>query len=76
MSKGNGDKIELIKVSIAGGNMVVDFGKHNIALLSHALRVAGLHLDDMIVEKEIVAEESEKPKIVIPPNILDKLRGR
>ena len=79
----NGKKvIGLVKVELIDGNMVVSFGGGlNTALISHALRIASLELDNQI----IAAQQKPQSSIeVAPPNfkpivgqdIVDRIRRR
>jgi len=70
MSNNGKPKIEILKVTIQDGSMRVEFGKVNSALLSHAIRMASLHLDNMLIG----SEQEDKKIVSAPPNIIDKLR--
>lgn len=60
----NGKKpIELIRVELVDGSMNVNFGKVNAALISHALRIASLELDN-----QIIAAQQPSTIEVAPPN--------
>lgn len=73
----NGKKsYELIKVTLIDGSMQIDFNHDvNISLISHALRIASLELDNQIIA-------SQQPKLVQPStsipivgqDILDRIR--
>lgn len=69
----NGKVITLLSVTLENGAMSVNLGhKCNIALISHALRLANLHVDNAIIS-------SQAPKdspIIEPPKggIISRLR--
>ncbi len=55
MSKDNGTGRKLlVKVDLVGGKMDVVFGRDigNIALVSHALRLANLELDNILIGQQ------------------------
>ena len=69
----NGKVITLMSVTLENGSISVNFDqKVNMALVSHALRLANLQLDNAI----IAAEASKKSSIIAPPKggITDRLR--
>ena len=68
----NGDGKVLVKVELGNGGIRATFGQCNLALISHALRVASLELDNIIIAHK--QKKEEKPLIVMPKTILDKLR--
>lgn len=53
--------------------MTVKLGTHHEALLALALRKAQLSVDNVLLEKELMAQEANKPLIEIPKNMLDKI---
>lgn len=64
----------IILVQLDEGNqMTVKLGTHHEALLALALRKAQLTVDNVLLEKELLAQEAKKPLIEIPKNILDKI---
>jgi len=83
MSGDNGKvipEIELVKVILKEGHMAVTFGKVNITLLSHALRLANLQLDNIIIGSQTQKDQSGI-KIVpginqmpLGQKIIDKIR--
>jgi len=58
MSDNGGSEKTLVNVELKDNNMIITFGKAPIALLSHAIRLASLQLDNMIVGKSNKAEVS------------------
>lgn len=67
----NGHGKEVVKVNLHDGKLSVVFGNVNIAIISHALRLASLELDNQIVGAN---NEQEKSGIEVPKTILDKMR--
>lgn len=70
------DEKLILKVTLLDGRISVDFGQVNLALISHAIRLAGLQVDN-----QIIASQSPKPsKIDIPKGavdgIINKIRRR
>lgn len=63
----------LIKVDLKDGAMKIEFAHDtNIALLSHALRLANLELDNQIIASQ--AKQSPIQKVSQLPNILKNMR--
>ena len=62
---------DLLRVSLKNGKMDVRFGKYNTALLSHAIRLASLHLDNMI----IAAQAPKKSSLEIPKGLTNRIIG-
>ncbi len=48
----NGGSIDILRVTLKNGKMFVVFGGSNIALNSHAVRLASLELDNKIIAME------------------------
>ena len=72
----NGQGIEIIKVTILNGKMKIDFGKCNLALISHAVILLLTHLQNLI----IAGQQPEQPQIEAPgmpisQDIINKIRG-
>jgi len=63
----NGKKIILVQVELVEGRMRVHFGGNNIALNSHAIRLASLQLDNSIMAKE---QENEEKSIQVPRGLI------
>ena len=77
MSNNNGKhKGKIIEITYDNGNINVQFLNSNQALLSYAIRVASLQLDNAIMKNEIEKAEKEAPLIEMPKGIIDKLRGK
>lgn len=67
----NGDKKEILTITHEKGKMFIHFGTDvPLALVSHALRLASLQLDNAII-----GMTQEKSQIEIPSSIIQKLRG-
>ena len=64
MSNNGEAKHELLKVTLQDGKMKVTFGKYNMALIGHGIRMANLQLDAMICTKEM---EAKKDSPIIQP---------
>ncbi len=55
----NGEKVKkIVSVTLEDGKMRVSFGAENMALISHAIRLASLNLDNAICQKEQENEEN------------------
>lgn len=67
----NGKPKVLVSVTLQDGKMAITYGNFNHALLSHAMRMASLQLDNMIIQSQT---ENQSP-IAIPENIIKKLRS-
>ena len=63
----NGGTIDIVRVTLRSGKMHVVFGGDNIALNSHAVRLASLELDNAIIANEAKKEES---KITVPKRLI------
>ena len=81
MSKDNGNGKKLIlKVELDDSGFSIEFGKVNMVLVSHGIRMAGLQLDNAIIGKAVEKEIETKSPIIsnpnakIPDNILQSLR--
>lgn len=63
----NGGSIDIVRVQLINGKMYVKFGGSNIALNSHAIRLASLELDNKIIEDGIkkATEGIQVPKGLI-----------
>ncbi len=74
MSKDNGgEKVTLIKVDLEKGSMHVEFAQtSNVALLSHALRLANLQLDNMLIAN---AQKNDQSSIIKATGIINRIRG-
>lgn len=81
----NGDSIEVLKITLKHGSITVNFGQVNIALISHALRLANLELDNKIIASHSVAPEVKQvnlnssivlPTAKMPQGIMNKILGR
>ena len=59
------------KVELVNGSMKVSFGDFNLALISHALRIANLEIDNIIIS----SQQAKSSPIEVPKTIIDKLRG-
>jgi hypothetical protein len=82
---GNGgpDRVMIEVVLRGDGSMQITFANGmNIALLSHALRLAGLHMDNMILRSqertEKIAPASGVPNVTPDhvQKILDRIKGK
>jgi len=63
----NGEKErDILKVVYQGGEVKVMFGTGNVAYLTHALRVAGLEVDNYIIGLE--AKKAAESTIIKPPD--------
>lgn len=71
MSNNGNTPKTLLTVTLKDGSMKVEFDKCNTALLSHAIRLASLHLDNMLIGHDAQKETSE---IAISENLLKRLR--
>lgn len=69
-------KENLITVSMSDGRMEVHMGKYNLALLSHAVRMASMTLDNIILGQQSENEKKEalKKSVVLPPDVLNRMR--
>ena len=70
----NGDSVEILKVTQKGGQLSISFGAVNLQVISHALRLASLQLDNHIVGMS--QKQAVVPQAQIPKGLMDKLRGR
>jgi len=62
---------EVLRVTLKDGSMHVDFNdKVNMALASHALRLASLQLDNAICKGNAPLVQTH-----LPPDITNRLRG-
>ena len=76
---GKSQPVVLMNVILNGGSMQVKFKDNiNTALLSHALRLANLQLDNMIIKNEEARSEKLgnliKPSLTIPNDVLKRMR--
>ncbi len=67
MSDNGGVVKQLVTVELKEGSMNVSFGECNLALLSHAVRLASLELDNLIIGANQPAIEEA------PPGFLDRM---
>jgi len=63
----NGKPIDLLRVTLRDGKMFVVFGGNNVALNSHAVRLASLELDNKIIQ---MAQEKEESSIQVPKGLI------
>lgn len=64
----------ILMVQLEDNNqMIVKLGTHHEALLALALRKAQLTVDNVLLEKELTAQEANKPVIELPNGLLEKL---
>ena len=59
--------IELIKVTLRDGKMEVKLAAVNLALLSHAVRLIDLEVDDKLLNPEF-------SPIAVPQSVRDRIR--
>lgn len=67
----NGHGKEIVKVVLRDGKMYPTLGEVNLALLSHAIRLLSLELDNLIVGMQA---EKNKSNIEVPQTVVDKMR--
>ena len=67
----NGKGKEVLKVMLHDGKLSVHFGEVNMALVSHAFRLASLELDNLICLQQ---QQQKKSDIEVPKTVLDKMR--
>lgn len=60
---------DILRVEIDDGKMSVHFGKFNMSLIGHALRLANLQLDN-----EIIKSQAKPSPIAIPDSVKRILR--
>jgi len=79
MSNNGAKKTLVVKVELHDGKLDVEIGNVNLALVSHAIRLLGLQIDNIIIAKESHNQEQKiqtpDMKITIPNSVRDKLRG-
>lgn len=63
----NGGSIDIVRVQLVNGKMHVVFGGNNIALNSHAIRLASLELDNKIIA---MAAEKAAQGIQVPKGLI------
>jgi len=68
----NGVK-DIIKVTLVDGQMKVSLASVNLAILSHALRLTSLQLDNELIKREQAKIPKVSP-ISVSPDILKQLR--
>ena len=67
---------EVIKVTLIDGSLKVSFGKYNTALIGHALRLANLKLDNVIIAQQAPKPSALDIKQTIPADILKRMRQK
>ena len=69
----NGEAMEILKVTIHSGDINVTFGTKRVEYLSHAIRLASLELDNMIIEQY---QKKEDSAIVKATGLMDRLKRK
>ena len=72
MTDNDKDK-ELLKVTLRDGSISVHFGEVNLALITMAVKMAELELDN-----QIIGMQNKEPSVIqtMSPDILKRLRGK
>jgi len=65
----NGNGQEVVKVMLKDGKITVTFGDANLAIISHALRLASLEVDNVII-----GNQQPKSNLTVPKTVIDKMR--